>query len=291
MIPLFCYKEEVDYMKNRKTFCIFVTFLLLILLVPTKLQAKTSKGIRFAKNKITLNVGSKKKLSVKGNNIKIAWKSSNKKVVTVSKKGVIKAKKKGKARITVSNKFGKATCVVTVVNKKNDEKSGSSDISNKKNEKKVLMPSFEPERTQEPKETPGTADYGSNISGEPSNQNPPIVLPDEGYNNGNTDVPQHSPGCISLCFKESTDVETLYTIMDGIEIESVYDYWKDYYDWYKNENNVDQEKLEMAKENVGKNYYVELKDKSDENLYNAIDLLKKNPMVLYANVVKAEYPN
>lgn len=43
------------------------------------------------------------------------WKSSNKKIVTVDKKGKIKAKKKGKATITVKMESGvKATCKVTV---------------------------------------------------------------------------------------------------------------------------------------------------------------------------------
>ena len=278
-------------MKYRM-FVFLMVFVFSLLLVPSvKSQAKMSNSIILINKKITIEIGSKKKLIVKTRGKNNRWKSSNKKVVTVSKNGVIKAKKRGKARITVSNMFGKATCMVTVVNKKNNKKSDSSDTANKENENNVLMPSFEPEKAQEPKETPGTINYDSNITGEPSNQNPPIVLPDEGYNNGNTGGSQHSPGRISLCFKESIDVETLYTIMDGIEIESVYDYWKDYYDWYKNENNVDQEKLEMAKEKVGKNYYVVLKDKSDENLYNIIDLLKENPMVISADVIRADYPN
>ena len=47
---------------------------------------------------------------------KVTFKTSNKKVATVSSKGVVKAKKKGKATITVITKDGKkkATCKVVV---------------------------------------------------------------------------------------------------------------------------------------------------------------------------------
>ena len=48
--------------------------------------------------------------------VAIVWKSSNKKVATVSKKGVVTAKKKGNTNITATTKDGKvvATCKVTV---------------------------------------------------------------------------------------------------------------------------------------------------------------------------------
>ena len=45
----------------------------------------------------------------------VTWKSSNKKVVTVDKNGVIKAVKKGTATITVKTSGGeKAVCKITV---------------------------------------------------------------------------------------------------------------------------------------------------------------------------------
>ena len=49
-------------------------------------------------------------------NKKVTWKSSNKRVATVSSKGKIKAKNKGTAIITVKTKDGKKTakCKVTV---------------------------------------------------------------------------------------------------------------------------------------------------------------------------------
>ena len=44
------------------------------------------------------------------------WKSSNKKIATVSRKGVVRARKKGKCIITVITKNGKkkAKCVISV---------------------------------------------------------------------------------------------------------------------------------------------------------------------------------
>lgn len=80
--------------------------------------AKLKPTIKLSKTKVTL----KKKKSVtikvtklaKGDKVK-SWKTSNKKIATVSSKGKITAKKKGKATITVTLKSGKkATVKVTV---------------------------------------------------------------------------------------------------------------------------------------------------------------------------------
>lgn len=59
--------------------------------------------------KITLKV-----LNAKGN---ITWKSSKKKVATVSKKGVVKGKKKGTATITAKVNGKTYKCKVKVVKK------------------------------------------------------------------------------------------------------------------------------------------------------------------------------
>lgn len=65
------------------------------------------------RQEITLSKGEKFKLKVKnGKNTK--WKSSNKKIVKVSKKGVIKAKKTGKATITCISNGRKIKCKVYV---------------------------------------------------------------------------------------------------------------------------------------------------------------------------------
>ena len=111
-------------MKSRKQVFIITALLMLALLTPIfTAQAKTSNKVRLANKKITLNVGSKKKLTVKASNKNSKWKSSSRKIATVSEKGVVKAVKAGKAKITASNRYGKDVCVVSVVkkNKSNSE--------------------------------------------------------------------------------------------------------------------------------------------------------------------------
>lgn len=90
--------------------------------------AKQAKKITFTKKKLTVKVGQKKKLksklkvtpkAAKKKALKnVTWKSSNKKVVKVNKKGVITGKKAGKATVTAKLKVGKKTlkakCKITV---------------------------------------------------------------------------------------------------------------------------------------------------------------------------------
>lgn len=90
--------------------------------------ARQAKKITFTKKKLTVKVGQKKKLKSK---LKVTpkaarkkalknvtWKSSNKKVVKVNKKGVITGRQAGKATITAKLKVGgktlKAKCKITV---------------------------------------------------------------------------------------------------------------------------------------------------------------------------------
>ncbi len=103
--------------------------------------AEAASKMTLSKKKLTLTVGKKKKLKVKNKKSKkvirsVEWKSSKKKVATVSKKGAVKAKKAGKAVVTAtvyyyiknsrakSIKRKKLRCVVTV--KKAASNNGSS---------------------------------------------------------------------------------------------------------------------------------------------------------------------
>jgi hypothetical protein len=77
------------------------------------------KKLALNKKRVTLKKGKKYNLAVTMNPVtatnKITWTSSDKKVATVTSKGVVKAKKKGKATITAKSSNGKkATCKVTV---------------------------------------------------------------------------------------------------------------------------------------------------------------------------------
>lgn len=93
-------------------------FLLASALVTTMMPATTSqarkKGIKLNKTNITLYVGNTSKLKVNGTKAKAAFKSTNKKVVSVSKKGILKAKKVGSAKIIAKVSGKKLTCKVKV---------------------------------------------------------------------------------------------------------------------------------------------------------------------------------
>ena len=67
----------------------------------TTVEAAT---IKLNKSKATLIKGQKLSLKLKGTNAKVTWKSSDKEVATVSSKGKVTAKGKGKATITAKVK-------------------------------------------------------------------------------------------------------------------------------------------------------------------------------------------
>ncbi len=72
-------------------------------------------GPKLTAGKLTMTVGSTKKLKLKGAKAsKVKWTSSKKSVVTVSAAGKLKAKKAGKAVITARYKGKKYKCRVTV---------------------------------------------------------------------------------------------------------------------------------------------------------------------------------
>lgn len=68
------------------------------------------------KKKLTMKKGEKKKLKIIGAKKAVKWKSSNKKVASVSKKGMVKAKKKGTAVITAKTGKKRFRCKVKVKN-------------------------------------------------------------------------------------------------------------------------------------------------------------------------------
>ena len=74
----------------------------------------TVKNPKLNKSKLTIKKGKSFKLSIKGKVGNAKFTSSNKKVATVSKKGNIKAKKKGKATITVKTNGMKLKCKIKV---------------------------------------------------------------------------------------------------------------------------------------------------------------------------------
>lgn len=86
--------------------------LLMVISCMTPVQA-SSKG-KISKSSETIYVGQNTTLKVTGASGKVTWSTSNKKVATVSKSGVVTGKKAGKATITAKAGSKKFTCKVTV---------------------------------------------------------------------------------------------------------------------------------------------------------------------------------
>lgn len=78
--------------------------------------------IKLNKKKKTLKVGKKCKLRANISPLrakgKVKWRSANKKIATVSKHGVVKAKRKGKVKIYAFYGTSKKSCMITVKRKK-----------------------------------------------------------------------------------------------------------------------------------------------------------------------------
>lgn len=91
----------------------------------SKKVSKLKPYVKFTKKTVKLKVSKTYKLKIKyakGDSVK-KWKSSNKRIATVSKKGKVKAIRKGTAKITVVMKSGKkATCKIKVSRKKKAKK-------------------------------------------------------------------------------------------------------------------------------------------------------------------------
>lgn len=97
---------------------------------------KKLASVRISKKKKTIRAGKKYKLkaSLSPSRLgkKIKWKSANKKIATVSKKGVVKAKKKGKVKIYAYYGAVKKYCTVKVKAKKKASKKASKKTGKKK---------------------------------------------------------------------------------------------------------------------------------------------------------------
>lgn len=73
--------------------------------------------VKINKTKASIYVGKTVQLKVTGTKKKVTWKSSNKKIATVTSKGKVKGVKKGTAKITATVSKKKYVCKVTVKNR------------------------------------------------------------------------------------------------------------------------------------------------------------------------------
>ena len=142
-------------MKSKKRSLLWAVILFLVFAVAspasmTQVQAKKAvkaKSVTLNRKNVTLEKGKKLKLKAtvkpkKATQKKIVWSSGNKKVATVSSKGVVKAKKKGTAKITAKIKGTKkkAVCKVKVkepakkpANNNNNNNNSNNNNSNNNN--------------------------------------------------------------------------------------------------------------------------------------------------------------
>lgn len=136
MKGVFAMKTKATSRIFKQTFAWILAVMMVFSIFPaTQVNAATKP--KLSKTKITMTVGQSKKLKVKGISKKrakrIKWKSSKKKVVTVTKTGKLKARKAGKATITAKVGKKKLKCKVVVKRKrKKATKKKESNSSSKK---------------------------------------------------------------------------------------------------------------------------------------------------------------
>lgn len=105
-------------MRNKGNKLFFIMTLFFICGVALLLSGKPAHAkVKLNKKTIYLAPKVKYKLKITGTKKKVTWKSSNKKIATVSKKGKVTAKKTGKVTITAKVKGKKYKCKVYVVKK------------------------------------------------------------------------------------------------------------------------------------------------------------------------------
>lgn len=123
-------------------------------------QTDAKAKVKLNKKKLVLTVGKKAKLKVKGTKKKVKWSSSKKKIATVTKKGVVKAKKKGTAKIVAKIGKKKYTCKVVVKAKKKAKVTAKPKAVAKVTAKPGTLPSKNPQVSDNPSQTTQPSEEG-----------------------------------------------------------------------------------------------------------------------------------
>lgn len=104
---------------RRKVFIVSLLVMIWAICISSAVEVEAaSKKMSLSKTSLTLYVGRTKTLKVKNAKGTVRWSSSKKKVATVSSKGKVTAKKKGKTTITAKVGKKKYKCKVVVQNPK-----------------------------------------------------------------------------------------------------------------------------------------------------------------------------
>ena len=127
----------------KKVWAAVLVLAMLLAQMQVDLTSQAAGKARLNKKKVTVQVGGKVRLKLKGARGKVVWKSKHKKIATVNAQGVVTGKKAGKTVVTAKNKKKTYKCTVTV---------------------KAGKPTPEPEDSDEPEETeePDPADVVTN---------------------------------------------------------------------------------------------------------------------------------
>ena len=117
-VNIICTVREKNMKKQerkRRISIILLIVLLVVSIIPTQ-SISAAEKTKLNVSKASIVKGQSIQLRVQGTVNKVVWKTSDKKIVTVSKKGKVRAKSSGKAIITaeVGNKSLK--CKITVKN-------------------------------------------------------------------------------------------------------------------------------------------------------------------------------
>ena len=123
-------------------------------------QTDAKAKVKLNKKKLVLTVGKKAKLKMKGTKKKVKWSSSKKKIATVTKKGVVKAKKKGTAKIVAKIGKKKYTCKVVVKAKKKAKVTSKPKAVAKVTAKPGTIPSKNPQVSDKPSQTTQPSEEG-----------------------------------------------------------------------------------------------------------------------------------
>lgn len=131
--------------KKIKLFFSAIIISLVIALLPVQTEAKDK--IYLNRTKITLSVGQTKQLSLIRNkkNVKkkIKWTSENRKQVSVNRKGIVRALRSGKVKITAKYQGKKYACIVVAKSENRSETAASTSKSITFRNEKLLNEHFE----------------------------------------------------------------------------------------------------------------------------------------------------
>ena len=113
-------EKEVKKKSCTRAWCGVLAAALVVTSTSSVMLAEAAKAPKLNKKTITLRAGAKKKLKVKNlkKKQKVKWKSSKKKIATVSKKGLVRAKRIGITKIVAKVGKKKLVCHVRVLPKK-----------------------------------------------------------------------------------------------------------------------------------------------------------------------------